>query len=113
MNLSLNKYLGALGAAFIIGLLGQSGTSNTDTISTQVKDAPKVVVTAIPTDEPIPNPTSLPTRVPTPIPTVYIPPPVQVNTNSGASAQCEDGTYSYSQHRRGTCSHHGGVAVWF
>ncbi|CAN5722405.1 hypothetical protein BH11PAT2_BH11PAT2_09360 [soil metagenome] len=30
----------------------------------------------------------------------------------GASAQCGDGTYSFSQHRRGTCSHHGGVAQW-
>lgn len=31
---------------------------------------------------------------------------------SGASAQCRDGTYSYSQSRSGTCSHHGGVATW-
>jgi hypothetical protein len=31
---------------------------------------------------------------------------------SGASAQCRDGTYSYSKNRRGTCSHHGGVATW-
>ena len=31
---------------------------------------------------------------------------------AGATAQCEDGTYSYSQSRRGTCSHHGGVARW-
>ncbi len=31
---------------------------------------------------------------------------------SGATAQCEDGTYSFSQHRSGTCSHHGGVAIW-
>lgn len=30
----------------------------------------------------------------------------------GASAQCGDGTYSFSAHRRGTCSHHGGVARW-
>jgi hypothetical protein len=30
----------------------------------------------------------------------------------GASARCRDGTYSYSSHRSGTCSHHGGVAVW-
>lgn len=30
----------------------------------------------------------------------------------GASAQCRDGTYSFSQSRRGTCSHHGGVARW-
>ncbi|OHA52744.1 MAG: hypothetical protein A3A97_01215 [Candidatus Terrybacteria bacterium RIFCSPLOWO2_01_FULL_40_23] len=31
---------------------------------------------------------------------------------AGASAQCGDGTYSFSQHRSGTCSHHGGVAMW-
>ena len=29
-----------------------------------------------------------------------------------ATAQCADGTYSFSQHRQGTCSHHGGVAKW-
>jgi hypothetical protein len=31
---------------------------------------------------------------------------------AGASAKCGDGTYSFSQHRSGTCSHHGGVAQW-
>jgi hypothetical protein len=31
---------------------------------------------------------------------------------AGASAQCRDGTYSFSQHRSGTCSRHGGVANW-
>jgi hypothetical protein len=31
---------------------------------------------------------------------------------AGASARCRDGTYSFSEHRRGTCSHHGGVASW-
>jgi hypothetical protein len=30
----------------------------------------------------------------------------------GATAQCRDGTYSFSQHHSGTCSHHGGVAQW-
>lgn len=30
----------------------------------------------------------------------------------GATAICADGTYSYSQNRSGTCSHHGGVAQW-
>jgi hypothetical protein len=30
----------------------------------------------------------------------------------GATAQCRDGTYSFSMNRRGTCSHHGGVANW-
>lgn len=31
---------------------------------------------------------------------------------AGASAECRDGTCSFSQNRRGTCSHHGGVARW-
>ncbi|MFE3174034.1 DUF3761 domain-containing protein [Amycolatopsis sp. NPDC059090] len=31
---------------------------------------------------------------------------------SGATAQCKDGSYSYSQHRSGTCSGHGGVKQW-
>jgi hypothetical protein len=30
----------------------------------------------------------------------------------GATVQCRDGTYSFSRSRRGTCSHHGGVAKW-
>lgn len=39
-------------------------------------------------------------------PTHYNSPP------SGATALCRDGTYSFSRSRRGTCSHHGGVARW-
>jgi hypothetical protein len=31
---------------------------------------------------------------------------------AGATALCGDGTYSFSQHRSGTCSRHGGVAKW-
>ncbi len=29
------------------------------------------------------------------------------------TAICVDGTYSYSLQRQGTCSHHGGVDVWY
>jgi len=39
-------------------------------------------------------------------PTYYNAPP------AGATALCRDGTYSFSRSRRGTCSHHGGVAEW-
>jgi hypothetical protein len=31
---------------------------------------------------------------------------------AGATAQCRDGSYSFSQHHSGTCSRHGGVASW-
>lgn len=31
---------------------------------------------------------------------------------AGATAECEDGTYSFSESRSGTCSHHGGVKSW-
>jgi hypothetical protein len=31
---------------------------------------------------------------------------------AGATARCGDGTYSFSQNHRGTCSHHGGVTGW-
>ena len=45
---------------------------------------------------------------------VRVPSPVFSETKpDGATARCGDGSYSSSQHRRGTCSHHGGVAEWF
>lgn len=31
---------------------------------------------------------------------------------TGASAQCQDKSYSFSRSHRGTCSRHGGVASW-
>lgn len=39
-------------------------------------------------------------------------PEVASSAPSGATAKCGDGTYSFSQSRRGTCSSHGGVAAW-
>ena len=74
--------------------------------------------TSIPTYTEIPFSTSTAAASPTntvtpsqvPIPTIIIHPtsahPV------GATALCKDGTYSYSQNRRGTCSGHGGVSIW-
>lgn len=101
---------------------------------------PSLTPTPSPTPSPTPILTPSPTPKPTPVPTVK--PQVQQNTyqapvidagcgtytNSagqqvarpcpandvpaGATARCRDGTYSYSQSRRGTCSSHGGVAQW-
>ncbi len=47
-------------------------------------------------------------------PTVRVstPRPPTPNDSGGATAICNDGWLSYSQHRRGTCSHHGGVREW-
>ena len=38
--------------------------------------------------------------------------PVEDPAVAGPTAVCMDGWVSYSQHRQGTCSHHGGVAYW-
>ncbi len=37
---------------------------------------------------------------------------VAAATSAGATAVCNDGTWSYSQTRSGTCSYHGGVYWW-
>ncbi|MDB5715212.1 MAG: hypothetical protein JWO15_2609 [Sphingomonadales bacterium] len=34
------------------------------------------------------------------------------NAPRGASAQCRDNSWSFSENHRGTCSHHGGVSRW-
>lgn len=53
------------------------------------------------------------TQAPSPIPTLYPTiPPIKTYYYS-PSAICNDGTYSYSLHRQGTCSHHGGVDSWY
>ena len=39
--------------------------------------------------------------------------PVRSSTApAGATARCRDDSWSFSEHHRGTCSHHGGVARW-
>jgi hypothetical protein len=57
-------------------------------------------------------PAAVPRALATPLPRSEAAPKPR-GPPSGASARCRDGTYSYSQNRRGTCSHHGGVAEWF
>ena len=37
----------------------------------------------------------------------------EINPIGSPTARCEDGSLSYSASRSGTCSHHGGVAVWY
>jgi hypothetical protein len=35
------------------------------------------------------------------------------DNHDGATALCNDGTLSYSAHHEGTCSHHGGVRIFY
>lgn len=66
------------------------------------------------TTQPINEVTAIGTKV-----VVVTPPPSNTiqqtpTTNmESPTAKCRDGTYSYSQNRSGTCSHHGGVAIWY
>jgi hypothetical protein len=43
-------------------------------------------------------------RVKSPVRSPFVP--------AGATALCRDGSWSFSKHRQGTCSHHAGVAKW-
>lgn len=125
----------------ILGNLSSSKTS-VQGVNTTITPTVAATVTAVPTSTPIPTATNIPipTQKPVYIAPTATPTAIPVTTQSeglsndnyytnvdgnqvhspaysdsvpaGASAICGDGTYSFSQNRRGTCSHHGGVAQW-
>ncbi|WP_086010799.1 DUF3761 domain-containing protein [Sciscionella marina] len=125
-----SRIVGALGALGIITLTlaGCDTTESTplpSTSSSAPSSVPELTSTA-PTPEPTtPAPV---TPVPTTVqrtPAAATPPKPRTHPRpadhaplltpvapGGATARCADGTYSHSAHRRGTCSHHGGVAEW-
>jgi len=91
------------------------------------RPSPSLTPTAKPTPTPTAKPTPTPTAAPTATPTAVPPQPVATPvpaapapaadpyaaaTAAGASAVCADGSWSFSQNRSGTCSHHGGVHWW-
>ena len=67
-----------------------------------------VLTSTLSTASPSPTVAVLPTNTLV----IVLPAPTTKTYPAGASAICNDGTYSFSAHRRGTCSHHGGVKVW-
>lgn len=78
------------------------------------KETARELVSEEVTQQPISRVVALGTYVaPPPKPKPTTTPAPQTTNPSGATALCRDGTLSYSQNRRGTCSHHGGVSVWY
>lgn len=76
------------------------------------KDSDAAFANQIPVQQPAPSPSPNGTYTNSygnTVPSPYFAP----SAPAGATAQCSDGTYSFSQHRSGTCSHHGGVAEWY
>lgn len=63
---------------------------------------PKSPVRSAPTTTPVPS-------VPAPIAPVPVAPVIP----AGATARCNDGTYSFALYHQGSCSHHGGVAQFY
>jgi hypothetical protein len=131
-----SKYfiIAAIVGVVLLGGIYTLGATHQSTVQGVQTHAPTATVTAAPTITPTPLPTFTPTPTRSIAPTQattqsglsndsyytnsndnQVHSPAYSNDNSvpaGATAQCGDGTYSFSQHRSGTCSHHGGVAQW-
>lgn len=97
--------------------------TQTPTATATMTPLPTNTATTTPTSTITPTPTvtgtatitPTPTRTPTStrLPTATAGPATRGGTvPTGATAICNDGTYSYSQTRQGTCSRHGGVKTW-
>jgi hypothetical protein len=84
----------------------------TFTLTPTITATPTVTPTATKTITLTPTITN--TRLPTKTYTPYIGRTmVPSSPGNGATALCNDGTYSYAAHHQGACSHHGGVAVFY
>jgi hypothetical protein len=91
----------------------------TDTLTPTITDTPTATLTAsvTPTATKLPTSTRQPTAIVVPVLPTRVqsanPTAVPAQGNGNPTAKCKDGSLSYSQNRQGTCSHHGGVAVWY
>ncbi len=83
----------------------------TITLTPTITYTPTVTPTATKTITLTPTITS--TRLPTKTYTPYNGGAMPSLPGNGATALCNDGTYSYAAHHQGACSHHGGVAVFY
>lgn len=131
----LTKFLIGLIGISGLGIISHAATTSPITQSVVVPTSISIQTSVVPTTTPVLTiaPTITPRIIPRATATPFIPTQAPLSNNNtytnvsgnevhspaysdtvpvGASAQCRDGTYSYSENRRGTCSHHGGVAEW-
>jgi hypothetical protein len=90
---------------------GQTGRSRS---CIELHPVVSIVLTSAPTPTPAPTPppTPTPTPTPTPVPGPNGPTCTASSVPAGVTAVCDDGSFSSSQHRSGTCSSHQGVKCW-
>ncbi len=113
----------AIGASMIILTVGALAPPTTPASVTEVTPALSTmsmagpVATATPTLDPVATAT---TQAPSHAPTVAAPPvvrpapaPSTTAPGNGATALCNDGTFSFKAHNRGACASHGGVKVFY
>jgi len=107
-----------LGLLFVLGLNGNPNTqqSAVKSITSSYSESVKTITNSVTPSESITNNGSDLSNDNTYVnvdgETVHSPAHAS-SIPAGASAKCRDGTYSFSRHRQGTCSHHGGVAEWY
>jgi Protein of unknown function (DUF3761) len=104
------RWLLALVPALLLLSACDAGTATDST--TPSSDAATATATMSPAAAAVAKPS--PAAPPVVARPVAAPPvdPYAAATAAGATAVCADGTWSYSQHRSGTCSSHGGVHWW-
>jgi hypothetical protein len=108
--------------AFLLGVFLLSVSNSTsqkkfnEQVSNRIAETPgatKMPTVTPKTQAPVSFSSTPAIQTPKTTPRTPDPTPEKESVPAGASARCRDGTLSYSQNRRGTCSHHGGVAEWF
>jgi hypothetical protein len=125
---------GIIALLAVVGVAGATGSHNSQ-VATPTAPQPAAITSTpepaktqvLPAQDPQPQPEVKTTPAPAPAPKTtecgaghYInsagncvqSPAYSESAPAGATAKCSDGTYSFSQSRKGTCSHHGGVAQW-
>ena len=111
-NNKRRNWLIAIACFLFFGFIGSLAEKKDQTNPTSRPSTAAETVTASPTPYASPRATSYGLTSKPSQPAARSRQAPQRSAPSGASAVCRDGTYSYSQNRRGTCSHHGGVAQW-